>query len=61
MANPGHTHWEAVKHVIRYLKATKDAKLILGKVSLLTREELDYMDHSGREGYSDTNGNSQEH
>ena len=31
MANPGCAHWEAVKWVIRYLKGTKDAKLVLGK------------------------------
>jgi hypothetical protein len=30
MRNPGRAHWEAVKQVIRYLKATKDAKLTLG-------------------------------
>ena len=29
MSNPGPAHWEAVKRVIRYLKGTKDAKLIL--------------------------------
>ena len=42
MANPGHAHWEAVKHVIRDLKGTKDAKLILGKGSTLSWEGLDY-------------------
>ena len=31
MLNPGRMHWEAVKRVIRYLKGTKDAKLILGR------------------------------
>ena len=61
MTNPGHTHWEAVKLVIRYLKGTKDAKLILGKGGTLTWEELDYQSHSGMQGYSDANGNSQEH
>ena len=61
MANPGHTHWEAVKHVIRYLKVTKDAKLIFGKGGTLSWEELDYQDHSWMQGYSDADGNSQEH
>ena len=61
MANPGHAHWEAVKRVIRYLKGTKDAKLILGKGGMLTWEELNYQNCSGMQGYSDANGNSQEH
>ena len=61
MANPGHAHWEAVKRVIKYLKATKDAKLILGKGGMLTWEELDYQNRSGMQGYSDADGNSQEH
>jgi hypothetical protein len=30
MRNPGSTHWEAVKDVIRYLKGTADLKLTLG-------------------------------
>ena len=59
MVNPGHAHWEAVKHVIRYLKGTKDAKLILGKGNMLTLKELDYQNCSGMQGYSDANGNSQ--
>ena len=55
------THWEAVKHVIRYLKGTKDVKLILGKGSTLTWEELDYKDPSRMQGYSNADGNSEEH
>ena len=41
MSNPGSAHWEAVKKVIRYLKGTKDAKLILGRGGALTWEETD--------------------
>ena len=41
MANPGHAHWEAVKRVIRYLKGTKDWKLVLRKGGTLTWEEAD--------------------
>jgi hypothetical protein len=33
MRNPGSTHWEAVKDVIRYLKGTADLKLTLGGTS----------------------------
>ena len=39
MSNPGRMHWEAVKRVIRYLKGTKDAKLILGRGGTLSWEE----------------------
>ena len=56
-----HTHWEAVKCVIRYLKGTKHAKLILGKGGMLTWEELNYQNRSGMQGYSNADGNSQEH
>ena len=50
-----------MKHVIRYLKGTKDAKLILGKGSTLSWEELDYQNFSGMQGYSNADGNPQEH
>ena len=49
MRNPGRTHWEAVKHVIRYLKATKDAKLTLGCTN------------AGLEAYVDSDWASQAH
>ena len=61
MANPEHMHWEAVKCVIRYLKGTKDAKLILGKGGTLTWEELDYQNCTRMQGYSNADRNSQEH
>ena len=60
MANPGHTHWEAVKHVIRYLKGTKDAKLTLGKGSTLTWEELNCCYSLSKCIYSDAEEAEQE-
>ena len=42
-------------------KGTKDVKLILGKGGTLTWEELDYQNRTRMQGYSDANGNSQEH
>ena len=50
-----------MKCVIRYLKGTKDAKLILRKSSTLSWEELNYLNHSRMQGYSNANRNSQEH
>ena len=61
MVNPGCAHWEAVKRVMRYLKGTKDTKLILGKGGTLTWEEVERLSRSGVKGYSNTDGNSQEH
>ena len=49
MRNPGRAHWEAVKQVIRYLKATKDAKLTLGSTD------------AGLEAYVDSDWASQPH
>ena len=46
--NPGDTHWQAVKHIYRYLKLTKDLQLTYGS------EQHDL------EGYTDANGGSQE-
>ena len=43
------------------MKGTKDAKLILGRGGALTWEETDRQSRSGVEGYSDADGNSQEH
>ena len=61
MSNPGRVYWEAVKRVIRYLKGTKDTKLILRRGGTLTWEEANRQSRLGVKGYSDANGNSQEH
>jgi hypothetical protein len=49
MCNPGHTHWEAVKDVIHYLKGTAELKLMLGGTS------------TGLEAYVDADWASQPH
>ena len=61
MQNPGTAHWEAVKRVIRYLKGMKDAKLTIGLGGTFAWAQEDRRDHQGLEGFSDADGNSQEH
>lgn len=47
--NPGWAHWEAVKHILRYLKGTMDLELVYGG------------ERRGLEGYVDGDGASQDH
>ncbi len=47
--NPGRAHWEATKHVLRYLKGSREYWLTYGKT------------HDGIVGYSDANWGGQEH
>ena len=61
MANPGFVHWEGMKRVMRYLKGTKDAKLVLGKGGTLTWEGTERPSRSGVKGYCDADGSSQGH
>ena len=61
MENSGNVPWEAVKRVIRYLKGTKDPKLVLGRGRVLTWEEPEQRNQLGIKGYSDADSNSQEH
>src|SRR3984957_13334566 len=50
MENPGCIHWEAVKHVLRYLKGMCNWKLVYGGGEA-----------HGLEGFMDANGAMQEH
>ena len=34
LSNPGNDHWMAVKHILKYLKGTKDKFLIYGEDEL---------------------------
>ena len=49
MQNPGRPHWEVLKRVFRYLKGTKDLKLVIGG------------SQGGLEAFSDADWASQEH
>ena len=49
MDNPGWIHWEAVKHIFRYLKGTKNLELVYGGVK------------KESEGFTDADGASQDH
>ena len=49
LENPGEAHWEAVKHVYRYLSGTRDTVLTYGG------------ERHGLIGYTDADGASQEH
>ena len=52
--NPGHAHWTAVKHIIHYLKGTRNHVLTLGgksdpSLTITTYSDADFansLDHS---------------
>jgi hypothetical protein len=49
LENPGEIHWQAAKRVMKYLKGTKDKRLVLGK------------NREGLVGYADADWASQDH
>jgi hypothetical protein len=50
LENPGRVHWEAAKRVMRYLKSTKETKLVYGASG-----------KSGLRSFTDADGASQDH
>jgi len=50
LENPGRVHWEAVKRVMRYLKGTKELKLVFGRG-----------EQRGLRAFTDADGATQEH
>jgi len=50
LENPGRVHWEAAKRVVRYLKGTKEKKLVYGASG-----------KSGLMSFTDADGASQDH
>ena len=47
MSNPGRKHWEAVKHILRYLRGTKDARLTFGSNNSTKVEGYTDSDYAG--------------
>ena len=47
MSNPGWKHWEAIKHILRYLRGTKDARLTFGSNNSTEVEGYTDSDYAG--------------
>ena len=47
MSNPGRKHWEVVKHILRYLRGTKDARLTFGSNNSTEVEGYTDSDYAG--------------
>ena len=45
MHDPGRSHWEAVKWVLRYIKGTIDVGLVFEKYSIGEQERVKYVDY----------------
>lgn len=61
MQNLGHSHWEEVKQVFRYLKGTIHWKLTIGMGGHWDWAEPEKWDCIGLEGFADVDGVSQYH
>ena len=46
MSNPGRKHWEVVKHILRYLRGTKDVQLTFGSAKLTEVEGYTNSDYA---------------
>ena len=64
MSNPGRKHWEIVKHILRYLRGTKDARLTFGSNNSTEVQGYTNSDYAGNtdnqkstSGYVFTYGN----
>ena len=53
MSNPGLMHWKATKHVVRYLKGTKDLGIVYGKGQKTTNGVVNLHGHSDSEFAAD--------
>ena len=51
ISNPGRKHWEAVKHILKYLKGTKDARLTFGSNNSTELEGYTSSDYAGNTDY----------
>jgi tRNA C32,U32 (ribose-2'-O)-methylase TrmJ len=40
-SNPGKSHWKIVKHILKYLRKTKNVFLVYGKDELVIHGHLD--------------------
>ena len=47
MSNPGGKHWEVVKHILRYLRGSKDARLTFGSNNSTEVEGYTNSDYAG--------------
>jgi len=61
MQNPGRPHWDAVRRIFRYLKGTKDHKLVVGGKGKWDWAREGLKERNGLEGFTDADGATQWH